>query len=89
MANVMASMKIFPSDISVDLKLLRTQIQEALPAGVTIHRFQEEPIAFGLVALIAQLIFPEEEGEKMERIEESLKNLKTVGEIQTLAVTRI
>jgi len=89
MAQVLASIKIFPSDVSVDLGNLRGQIEKALPQGASVHRFQEEPIAFGLVALIAQVVLPDEVAGKMEEVEEALKSLKEVGEIQTLMVTRI
>ncbi len=89
MAQVLAAIKIFPSDLSVDLNNLRSQIEKALPQGASVHRFQEEPIAFGLVALIAQVLMPEDVGGKMEEVEEALKSLKDVGEIQTLLVTRI
>jgi len=89
LAKVLASIKVFPSDISVDLNGLRAQIEKALPEGASVHRFHEEPIAFGLVALIAQILLPEEIGGKMEEVEETLKSLKDVGEIQTIQVTRI
>lgn len=87
MAKVVAQIKIFPTETTVDLGELRKKVQEALPAGTTVARFDEEPIAFGLVALVARVVMPEEEGH-MDRVEEALKSVVNVGEIQVVNVWR-
>ncbi len=52
MAKVMVSLKIFPSDIVADMSGLKQTITKSLEGKATIYRFDEEPVAFGLVALI-------------------------------------
>jgi len=88
MAKVLVAIKVFPSDPSRDLSQLKAQIEKRLPKDVSILRFQEEPIAFGLVALVANLLMPEEASGKMDEIEEALKSTEGVSEIQVVSATR-
>ena len=88
MARVLVSMKIFPTDANLDLNTLRTKIQQSLPVGLTVHKFEEEPIAFGLVALIAQVILPEDVEGQMEQVERAIRGVDWVSEIQVLRVGR-
>jgi elongation factor 1-beta len=87
LAKVIAQIKIFPTETTVDLEELRKKVEKALPPETSIARFDEEPIAFGLVALVANVVMPEEEG-RMEKVEEALKSVETVGEIQVVNVWR-
>ncbi len=87
MAKVVAQVKIFPTETTVDLTELRKQVEKALPPETSIARFDEEPIAFGLVALVARVVMPEEEG-RMDKVEEALKSVENVGEIQVVNVWR-
>jgi len=87
LAKVVAQVKIFPTETTVDLTELRKQVEKALPPETSIARFDEEPIAFGLVALVARVVMPEEEG-RMDKVEEALKSVENVGEIQVVNVWR-
>jgi len=87
LAKVVAQIKIFPTETTVDLGDLRKKIEAALPSQTSVARFDEEPIAFGLVALVARVVMPEEEG-RMEKVEEALKSVENVGEIQVVNVWR-
>ena len=87
MAKVIAQIKIFPTETTVDLVELRKKVEAGLPAGTSVARFDEEPIAFGLVALIARVAMPEQEGQ-MDKVEEALKSVENVGEIQVVNVWR-
>ena len=87
MAKVVVQVKIFPTETTVDLAELRKKIEKALPPDTSVARFDEEPIAFGLVALVARVVMPEEEG-RMDKVEEALKSVENVGEIQVVNVWR-
>lgn len=89
MARVLASIKIFPNDANLDLNVLRSKVQESLPAGSTVQKFEEEPIAFGLVALIAHVVLPEDAGGSMDKVEEAIRAVDSVSEIQILRVGRV
>lgn len=88
MAKVLASIKIFPNDANIDLGILKSKIQESLPAGSAVQKFEEEPIAFGLVALIAHVVLPENVEGKMDQVEEAIRTVDLVSEIQVLRVGR-
>ena len=89
MADILASIKILPTDITVNLNQLRMEIERSVPDNVKVQEFQEEPIAFGLVALIAHVTMPEKEEGIMTRLEEKLTAVKGVGEIQVVGMTRL
>jgi elongation factor 1-beta len=89
MARVLAAIKIFPNDANIDLNALKAKIQSSLPAGSTVQKFEEEPVAFGLVALIAYVVLPEDAGGQMDRVEESIRSVDEVSEIEVLRVGRV
>ncbi len=88
MARVLVSMKIFPTDANLDLNILRSKIQQSLPAGLTVQKFEEEPVAFGLVALIAHIIMPEDIEGQMDQVEQAIRGVDWVSEIQIMRVGR-
>ena len=88
MAKVLASIKVFPSEANIDLSALRSKIEHALPQGSKLQRVEEEPIAFGLVALIVHVEMPENVEGIMDQVEEAIKSVELVSEIQVLKVIR-
>ena len=89
MARVLVSIKIFPHDANIDLNPLKAKVQQVLPPGSTVQRFEEEPIAFGLVALIAHIVLPEDAAGHMDQVEDSIRSVDSVSEIQVLRVGRV
>ena len=88
MAKVLAAIKIFPNDANIDLNALKSKIQSALPAGYIVQKFEEEPVAFGLVALIAYVVLPEDAGGTMDKAEEAIRSVDQVSQIEVLRVGR-
>jgi elongation factor 1-beta len=89
MARVVASIKIFPSEPGADLEGLKGAIARSLPRGIEIYKLEEEPIAFGLVALVGHFILPEDGGGFMEELEGGLRSAPGVGEIQFISARRV
>jgi len=89
MAEVIVSMKIFPSDITTDLDQLKKKIEKELPKYASVYRFDEEPIAFGLTALIAHIIIPEEKQGGLDEVEKQLQKIDGISQMETLMVRRI
>ena len=85
---MLVSIKILPADLEVDLVKLKDDIQSALPEEVKVAGSKVEPIAFGLNALILQVILPEDRGGDLERLEEAIRETNGVGETETLMVSR-
>jgi elongation factor 1-beta len=88
LARVLASIKIFPNDANIDLGTLKSKVQASLPAGSSVQKFEEEPVAFGLVALIVHVVLPENAEGKMDQVEEAIRAVDQVSEIQVLRVGR-
>ena len=89
MSKLVASIKIFPEDIIISKDELKEAIGKALPEGISLYRVDDEPIAFGLVALIAQIVMPDTGGDELNKVEEALRKVKGVSEVETILVRRI
>ncbi len=89
MAKVMVSLKIFPSDIIADMNGLKQMITRSLAGIATIYKFDEEPVAFGLVALVVHILMPEEESGVMDEVERRLKSITGISEVEVLVSRRI
>jgi translation elongation factor aEF-1 beta len=89
MGKIVIAYKIFPSESSVDLKLLKEKIEKQLSDIASVQRFAEEPIAFGLSALIVNMILPDDKEGILDETEKRLTDMEEVSQIQTLGVNRL
>lgn len=89
LARVLVSIKIFPSDIDVNLDSLKKKISETIPDYASVHRFDEEPIAFGLTALIAHILMPEDRSGGMDEVESSLRSIEQISQFETQMIRRV
>ena len=85
MGDVLVTYKIMHSGVDVDLEKMKKEIEEKLNGIAKINDFSEEPIAFGLKALIVRVIVKDEGGitEKIEGILQNIENVQgvVVGEV--------
>ncbi|MCX6821110.1 MAG: elongation factor 1-beta [Candidatus Aenigmarchaeota archaeon] len=83
MSGVIATFKVMPTGIDVNLDLLEAKVRETVGAD----QVKREPIAFGLVALIVAKVIPDEAG-FIDKMEELLRGIEGVGEVETVEVTK-
>jgi elongation factor 1-beta len=88
MGHVVVTYKIFPEDIVKDFAPLKSQIQALMPKSAELMGYGEDPVAFGLVALLVQIQFPEDEHGIVDELEVKLGQIKGVSQVQTLQVRR-
>jgi elongation factor 1-beta len=88
MGSVIVTYKVFPEDIVENFDPLKKQIEACLPEASSISGFGEEPIAFGLKALLVQVRFPEDKTGLVDEFEKNLESIKGVSQAQTLMVRR-
>jgi len=88
LAKVLVSIKIFPSDTTTDMNVLKDRVRKTLEGKASIYKYEEEPVAFGLVALIAHVLVPEAQG-RMDEVEDLLKQTNGVSEVQVMVSRRI
>ncbi len=86
---MLALVKVYPSGADVDLSRLVEEVRSRLPRGYEITRHEEEPIAFGLKALRLYVLIPEDEEGGTSRLEEVLRGVEGVDEVEVEAVHRI
>lgn len=68
---------------------MKDQVRKTLDGKASIYKYEEEPIAFGLVALVAHVLVPEEAQGRMDEVEELLKGISGVSEVQVMVSRRI
>ena len=81
-------MIVLPVDTSTNLEEMVVTVGSLLPkpAGIRSHRV--EPIAFGLSAIVMDIVAPEEEG-MIDRIEDIVSKSPHVSQYEVIAVSRM
>lgn len=80
--------KIMPTSPDVDLEKIKQKAKKLIEKNNGRNReYEEEPIAFGLKAVIAFFEWPEEK--ELEKIEEKLRNIENVKSIQIIDMRKI
>ena len=88
MGEVVNTLKVMPESPEVDLEALKAAITDAMPADAELHEITEEPIAFGLVALILNFTIEDGEG-GTESTEEFISGLDDVASIEITGIGRL
>ncbi len=84
---MLVRVKILPKEAEIQPSQLVEDIKAQNP-GIQIRSTTEEPIAFGLVALIADFLSDDASG-AMDQIEEAIRKSPLVGEFEVLGASRI
>ena len=89
MATAGIQFKIMPENLEVDLEKLKEQIKtkvESFESGV-FNDAKEEPIAFGLKALIVTIALSEDE--ESDAVENAIKEIEGVSSIELIDYRRV
>ncbi len=87
MSKLVARIKMLPCESDADIDSIPRILKETLPEGFKLLAHKKEPIAFGLYSLLADFTLDDSEGQ-MELLEESIKKVEAVGEIEIINVSR-
>jgi elongation factor 1-beta len=88
MGTVIVTYKVFPEDIVENFDNMKKEIDGKLPKDSSISGYGEEPVAFGLKALLVQVRFPEDQSGLVDEFETEMGKIKGVSQVQTLMVRR-
>jgi elongation factor 1-beta len=88
MGSVIVTYKVFPEDIVENFDKLKNKIEKGLPKSSSVSGYGEEPVAFGLKALLVQVRFPEDVTGLVDEFEKKLEGIKGVSQVQTVMVRR-
>lgn len=83
MGNVMVLFRVMPDGTDTDLESIKTALVK-----LGSKKIDEEPLAFGLVAIKAYFIVPDAEGGP-DAIEKAVKQIKGVSEAEIIEVNRM
>jgi len=79
--------KLMPTSPETDLELIKNKAKEIVEKEKGKNcKFEEEPIAFGLKAIIVFFAWPEEQ--ELESLEEKLKKIEEVNSVQVVDMRR-
>ena len=87
MTKLVARIKILPSESETDIMSIPEALSETLPEELKLIAHTKEPIAFGLYSILADFTLDDSEGQ-MELLEESIRKVEAVGEIEVINVSR-
>jgi len=88
MGEVVATIKLMPESPEMDVEKVKAEIKSSIPENTELHSIEEEPIAFGLVALNVMVVVDDAEG-GTEQIEENLSNIEDIASIEVVDVRRL
>jgi elongation factor 1-beta len=88
MGSYLVRMKVMPSGPEVPSERLLDSVKGVLGKDMTLKGSKEDPIAFGLYALIIDIIAPEEEG-MVDKVEAAVARAPLVTQSELLGVSRM
>ncbi|HEU4605603.1 MAG TPA: elongation factor 1-beta [Nitrososphaera sp.] len=87
MARLVARIRIMPADAESNLDNVVNSMKSSMPEGMEMKGHAIEPIAFGLKAVVGDFVLEDAEGQ-MDKLEDSIKNIEGVGEIEVMNISR-
>ncbi len=87
MARLVVRIRILPAEAESNLEEVVEVMRKSVPEGMELKSSSMEPIAFGLKAIIGDFLLDDAEGQ-MDKLEESIKRVPGVGEIEVMNISR-
>jgi len=88
MGSYVIRLKVLPEDTTIEHQKIIDSVAGVLPKSAQIRGHKIEPIAFGLSAIILDIVAPEEEG-MIDKVEEVVSKAPLVGQYELIAVSRM
>ncbi len=88
MGSYVIRLKLLPEDTTTEHQKIIDAVAGLLPKPAQIRGHRIEPIAFGLSAIIVDVVAPEEEG-VVDKIEDVVSKAPLVGQYELIAVSRM
>lgn len=87
MGMVVATIKVMPESVEVDLTKLEDAIRGAIPEGMKLNKIERKPIAFGLNSVMVQVVMGDSSG-GTGPVEDAIKALPGVSDAEAIDVRR-
>jgi|WetSurMetagenome_2_1015567.scaffolds.fasta_scaffold786476_2 elongation factor 1-beta len=86
--NVVAKIRIMPDDVSTDVVRIAESVKKMSGKNCLVHSIEVKPIAFGLNAIEANILFNDKLG-GMDEIEAQIRKIPGVGEAEVTDLNRL
>jgi elongation factor 1-beta len=80
--------KVLPADTSTEHQRIIDSVKAKLPGFAQLRAQRIEPIAYGLSAIILDIVTPEEEG-VIDKVEQTVSTAPLVGQTEMMGVSRM
>ena len=87
MTRLVVRIRILPAEAESNLEKVVEAIKKSVPGGMEMKSSSMEPIAFGLKAIVGDFLLDDAEGQ-MDKLEEAIKSVEGVGEIDVTNISR-
>ena len=87
MTRLVVRIRILPAEAESNLETVIQSIKTSIPQGMEMKGHAMEPIAFGLNAIVGDFLLDDAEGQ-MDKLEDSIRNIEGVGEIEVMNISR-
>lgn len=88
MGSFLIRVKVLPTGPEIAPAVLLESIKGNLGKDMTVRSSKEDPIAFGLYALIVDVVAPDAEG-TVDKVEESVSHAPNVAQYELIGVSRL
>lgn len=88
MGSFVIRMKVLPTGPEVPYNAFLEAVKGNLTSEMSLRSSKEEPIAFGLYALIADIVAPDEEG-MIDKVEKAVSSAPNVAQYEVTGVSRM
>ncbi len=88
MGSYVIRLKLLPQDTTTEHQKIVESVAGVLPSDAKIRAQRIEPIAYGLSAIILDVVAPEEEG-TIEKVEAAVSGAPLVGQSELMGVSRM
>jgi elongation factor 1-beta len=88
MYNLVATMRVLPEDTETDLGKLEETIRGLVPSHMELYKVEQEPIAYGLVALKIMVLTTDDASGSTDTLESAIQDLDAVSQVEVVDVRR-
>jgi len=88
MAKLVVTFKVLPTGVDVSLETLGKNVESVLVKYGKIYKQRLQPVAFGINALVFELIMEDKEG-GTDAVETELKDVPELSDVQVTDITRV
>lgn len=88
MGQVLLTFEIMPDGLEIDLDVMRKNVESKISGFCKIEQVEIKPIAFGLKALMMNIVVEDEEG-MTDKVEEAIASVDGVQGARVFALNKI